>query len=402
MTTDVRRHRRVRWSAAIVLLVIAALLVPVTLMARYARGELLNTDRYVATVAPLASDPAVQTALTDRVTDEVISKIDVPALIQQATNAINIGAAPAIGNLIAGPVEDWLTSFIHKHVAAFVASPTFATLWTEVNRIAHRNVSAVLTGAQGTALGTKGDSLVLNIGPIVDAAKTALVSDGFTLASKIPSVNIQFTLLQDDQLPKIQRYVRLLNTLANWLPWITLLLLAVAVWLAPNRRRATMTGVITAAVLVVLVLIAIRLVRNAYTTQLKANGRNVTAGLTIFDQMLHYLTQAAWTALVAFIVVAIWAWLAGPGRVGTAVRRGTGRGFQWIATEVGWQRSGFLAAVERYRLWIYLVLGVLGAIILLNSPTVATVAWMLVVALLITAVVAVIHRLRRPGIEVAA
>jgi hypothetical protein len=386
--------RRLRWSAAIILLVLSAIFVPVTLVARYAHGELLNTDRYVATVAPLASDPSVQAALTDRITAAVITQINVPALIRQATNQLNLKAAPAIGNLVSGPITDWLTSFVHKHVQQFVASPAFATLWTTVNRLAHQSVNRVLTGKQGGILAAIGDSIVLNIGPIIDAAKQALVANGFTLASRIPSTNVQFTLVQSDQLPKIQRYVRLLNALATWLPWITLLIFAAAMWAAPNRRRAAITGLVMAIVLLVIVLIGNQIARHVYTNQLIAAGRNVDAGLAIYNQLVHYLIAAAWTALAAGLVAAIWAWLAGPGRAGSALRSGTGRAWHGIAGQLDWRRSGVVGGVEAYRRWIYLILGVAGFVILLHNPTVVTVIWMTLVALLITAAVAIIHRLQ--------
>src|SRR5512141_1373230 len=45
---------------AIVLVVLTAVLACATVPALYLRSEVLDTDRYVATVAPLASDPASQ------------------------------------------------------------------------------------------------------------------------------------------------------------------------------------------------------------------------------------------------------------------------------------------------------------------------------------------------------
>jgi hypothetical protein len=389
-------HGALRWTAAIVLLVIVAVLVPLAVTARFARGELLNTDRYVATVAPLASDPAVQSALTDRVTNEIVSRIDLPALIQQATGQLNLRAGPLIDNLLSGPVTDWLTNFIHQHVQKFVASPAFATLWTNVNRLAHQGVNRLLTGEQGGIVAASGDSVVLNIGPIVDAAKQALVADGFRLAGSIPSVDAQYTLFQSDQLPRAQRTVRLLNTLANWLPWIIAALFALAVWLAPNRRRAAIAGLVAAAVLLVVTFIGVKVGRHAYADQLTRLGRNRAAGLVIYDSMLRSLLAAAVTALVASVVAIVWVWLAGPGRAGSAVRRATGHGFQRLADGLGWRHGGFAAFVDRYHGWIYAVLGVAGFVILLHSPSLATVAWIVLVALLVTAAVAVLHRLRGP------
>lgn len=396
-----RGHRGLRWTGAIVILVIVAILIPVTLVARYARGELLNTDRYVATVAPLASNPDVQAALTDRMTTEIISKIDVPGLIQQATSQLNLKRAPALGALVVGPLTDWLTTFVHQHVQKFVTSPAFVTLWTNINRLAHQGVNTVLTGKTGGVLGTTGDAIVLNIGPLIDAAKTALVADGFNLASKIPPVSAQFTLFETDQLPKVQRYVRLLNALANWLPWITLALLALAIWLAPNRRRAAIAGLLTAIVILIVLLIVNQIGRHAYSNQLASQGRNVNAGLAIYDHIIHFLLLGIRTTLFTALAAVIWVWLAGPGRAGTAVRTGVGRGFQWAADKLAWSRSGFVTGLERYWRWIYLALGIGGFILLLRNPSVLNVTWLLLVAIIITAIVAILHRLRGPHVPAA-
>ncbi len=383
-----------RWTAAIILIVIAAILVPVTIVARYTRGELLNTDRYVATVAPLAEQPAVQAALADRVTNEIVGAIDLPTLVENLTAQVGIKGAQALGTLVTGPITDWLTSFIHTHVLQFLASPQFMKLWQEINRTAHTIVTNVLTGKKNTAVSTSGDEVVLNIGPVVDAAKTQLVASGFALASKVPSVNATFTLFQSDQLPKIQKYVRLLNTAATWLPWLVLLLLIAAIAVSPNRRRAALIGLIAAIVVLVLTLIGVQLARHKYVTELTAAGRSVPAGTAVFDDVLHYLIVAIWTTLIAAFVVAVWLWLAGPSRPAVAVRRGIGHGLNAAARATQATRSGFFGFLDRARPWAYVILGLLAFALLLRSPTVVTVVWMLLVALILSAGFSIVHRLR--------
>jgi hypothetical protein len=361
----------------------------------------LNTDRYVATVAPLASDPAVQTALINRITTAIVDKIDIPGLITQLTDQLSFKGVQALGNLASGPINDFLTSFIQRHVQEFVQSPAFITLWTAVNRLAHTAIVSVLTGKKNGVLEATGDQIVLNVAPIVDAVKNQLVASGFNMVSKVPDVNVSFTLVQAQQLPKIQKYVRLLNAAANWLPWLILVLFAAAIWLAPDRRRAAVVGLIAAIVVLIIVLIANQIIRQKYVDQLHAQGRSVAAGTVIYDDVIHYLLVAVRTALFAFIVTAIWAWLAGPGRAGRAVRGFLGRGTGAAAEGLGWPRTGFLGFVDHYRPWIFGVLGFGAFLILLNWPTAVTVAWLLVVALIISACFSIIHRLRTPAVAEA-
>src|SRR6478752_5986474 len=74
-----------RWVAASLVLV---LLAPAAILATWTHDVVSDTDRYVEVVTPLASDPAVQAAVTTRVTDEIFTRLDVQAVTQDAVNAL--------------------------------------------------------------------------------------------------------------------------------------------------------------------------------------------------------------------------------------------------------------------------------------------------------------------------
>src|SRR4051812_42158444 len=79
MSPPPRGPRAGRWRpfAATALIVVAALLAPLSIVASWAHDEVADTDRYVASVAPLASDPAVQDAVINRITTEIFNRVDV-------------------------------------------------------------------------------------------------------------------------------------------------------------------------------------------------------------------------------------------------------------------------------------------------------------------------------------
>ena len=74
------------WST--LLIVIGCILAPLSVVAVWAKNQVTNTDRYVATVAPLADDPAIQNAVADRVTAEIFSYLDVVGITNQAVDAL--------------------------------------------------------------------------------------------------------------------------------------------------------------------------------------------------------------------------------------------------------------------------------------------------------------------------
>jgi hypothetical protein len=113
---DAERRQRWRTILATLLIVVACVLAPLSVVAVWARNQVTNTDRYVATVAPLAGDPAIQRAITDRITTQVFTYIDVRGLTTQAIDALASrgGLSPQVaGQLqaLAGPIANGVESF---------------------------------------------------------------------------------------------------------------------------------------------------------------------------------------------------------------------------------------------------------------------------------------------------
>ncbi len=391
-----RRHGGWRWTGAVVLLLIAALLITLSVVARYARDEIINTDEYVATVTPLASDPAVQNAVANRVSNEVIQKLDVPKLIHDLADATGRPNAGAIASAIAGPVNDAVEGFVHKTVLKFVQSPEFAKLWVSANTKAHTQLSAVLTGEGTEVVKTQGDQIIVEVGPIVEQVKQELIDSGLSVASKIPSVSVQVPVMTVEDLPAIQSYVNLLDNLATWLPIVALVLLALGIWLAPLHRRAALIGVVLVAVMMIIMLVALSVLRDTYANQVANKGLNEPAALALYDTLLRFLVQAVEAILVVSIVAAVWLWLAGPGRVGTFLRRWGHRGEAWIADRINRTRLRFGPVprfTARYGGWIVAAAGIVAAYGLLQSPTIATAVWLSIGVLVVMFIVGILARL---------
>ncbi len=94
-TAPARRRGRRRLGRT--LLVIGAVLAPITMTSLFVRTIVLDTDRYVETVSPLGSDPAIRAEAVARITDTIMSAVDIEAILT--------GALPGRLQVIAGPVE---------------------------------------------------------------------------------------------------------------------------------------------------------------------------------------------------------------------------------------------------------------------------------------------------------
>ena len=131
-----------------------------------------------------------------------------------------------------------MRSFVTERVTRIIKSPEFADAWVAANREAHTQLVAVLTGEGTDTVNVTGNTVSLNLAVVIDTVKAQLVNAGFELADRIPEVNAQFTIFESADLAKAQNGFRLLEKVARVLPFIALLLLGIAVYVARSRRRA--------------------------------------------------------------------------------------------------------------------------------------------------------------------
>ena len=336
---DARRRRRTwpRTTAGYVLVALAALLAPLSVVAVFARSQVGDTDRYVQTVAPLASDPAVQAAATTQLTNLVFQYVDVQGLTQQAFDAIEQGAnlPPALaGRLdgLVGPITNGIQNFTRERISSLVQSDAFATAWESANRAAHSAVVTALTGQTTAGVTVSDNTVTLDLGPFLTQVKQDLVTRGFTLADRIPAVNARFTLVESDQIGKVQRAYDLLDKLGYWLPVIVLVLVVLGIYLVPNHRRAAIVAGVAIFVTMLLIAAALAIVRNSYLNALPPE-RSRDANAAIFDTIVHFLRVALRSVAVIALALAFGAFFTGPSRT-AVVTRG------WIVQAAAWIRLG--------------------------------------------------------------
>ncbi|GAA4032104.1 hypothetical protein [Streptomyces plumbiresistens] len=199
--------RIVRKAVSAVLIVLACVLVPVSVLTVWVHDIALDTDRYIETVEPLASDPGIEDAARNRIVQAVDVRVDgkrataeLAAWMQsqglppQAAEAVR-GLAPQLDAAVTGTVD--------KVATRFVESDRFEKVWTSANRAAHSAVVHALTGKGRGAVGVDEGTVTLDVGTAVDRVKQELVDAGVTPAENIPDVDKQLVLIQSDKLERI-------------------------------------------------------------------------------------------------------------------------------------------------------------------------------------------------------
>lgn len=398
-----RGRRAARWTAAGLLIVLAALTAIAGVVGVYAKAELLDTERYVATVAPLARDDDVTEAVADRLTDELMSALDIAGVSQQLVDALVEQGAPEALDGFAGPIADGVRSFVHDQVTRVVESERFATVWDNANRTAHEELAAVLTGDDGGRLSVDDDTVYIDLGAVFAQVKQRLVDRGFTLVERVPDVSVTVPLLASERIGTIQRATSLLQAAAWVLPVAVVLLLAAAAVVAPNRRRALLIGVGAFAAAMLLLLGLIRVARVFYAENLPETVRSPDAALAVYDAVARFLISGLQTLLVLGLIVLVVCWLLGPGRLARAIRRIASRGLDRTAaltarTGFGLGRFADAVAAHRVAIEVGLVIVAAGVLVLWRHPGIAGTLWTaLVLAVLVAAVELVGRIATRPA-----
>lgn len=370
------------------LITLAAVLAPLSAVAVWVADEVSDTDRYVATVAPLARHPDVQAAVTDRVTDAAMAKIDLDSLLSRAAPSDRPRLEQALGGL-RGPLTSGIRDFVRQTVANFVAGDAFARIWEQLNRQAHAAFTGALTGSSDTAVRVQGDAVVLDLEPVVAQVKQQLLDRGLGAASVIPEVRTDYTLLKSEDVRRVQTGFRALQVAGNWLPVVTVVLAAGGVLVAAHRRRALVAAALGMAAGVAVLGIGLSLFRIVYLDHLPAGANQAAAG-AVYDQMTRFLRMTVRVVIVLGVLVAVGAWLSGTGRWATRVRSAWETGIGAVRQAVGPSATGPVGPwVHRHRraLRWAAVAGAGLAVLLWSYPTGLVVFWIALVAVGVLAVV---------------
>ena len=375
---DVPAGRQGWWRTPLVavLVLLGALIAPLSVVATWAHDEIGDTDRYVETVAPLASEPAVQDALTDLITDVIITQLRVDEVTREALDAlaqqafVPPRAAPLLPAL-ATPLTNAVENFVRDTVARVVRSETFEQAWVAANREAHDQAVAVLTGADTGQVEVTDNAVSVNIATFVEAAKQLLVERGFALAERIPEVDASFVLFKSDDIGTAQTWFSWLETASRVLPILGLVLLATAVLVAHDRRRALLAVGLSVAVAMVLLGLVLNLVRPLYLDAVPTDVLPTDAAAVVYDQLIRFVRTALRAVLVIALALAITAFLLAPTGSGAALRTG-------ITTTIGRMRersgiargpvSTFVATYRSFARVMVVALGVL-AYVALDHPS---------------------------------
>jgi hypothetical protein len=102
--------------------VVGCVLAPLSVVAVWTANQVSDTSRYVANVEPLIKDPAIQNALTTKLTSEIVTRLNVKGLTDQAAAALSQKGLPRVSALLRGSRDRWPAGSLDSCTAASTRS----------------------------------------------------------------------------------------------------------------------------------------------------------------------------------------------------------------------------------------------------------------------------------------
>ena len=393
-----------RGPVAIVLIVLGCVLAPISVVAVWGANQVSNTDRYLANVAPLISEPAVRNALTDRISTAVSKQINVQHLTDQVATQLSHRGLTRLGSLLStfsGSIASGVAGLIHSTVAKIIASDQVRRLWVQGNRLIHQQLVLALSGKK-SAITVSNGQVVVGLGPIVDQVKHNLAARGLTIVNKLPPINPTFPVFSAKYLVKAQTLYRALTALKWILPFLALACLAAGIYVARRHRRALVGAGLGVAASMIVLGVVLAIVRSLYLSKLPGTV-NAAAAAVAFDTLIRFIRQGLRVLLVVGLVVAVAGFFTGPSV--TAVRTRHGMKSALAAIRGTGERAGLTtgpvgAWVYRYRTTLRVTAVSIAALVLVfgGIPTGLTV---LVIAIVLLVVLGIIELIGRPPAQAA-
>jgi len=295
-----------------VLVVVAAVVGLVSALNIWVTRQALNTDNWTNSSAQLLANPDIRNAVSVYLVDQIYENVDVS---QALANRL-----PPQAQGLAAPLAAALEPPAVQAADRLLGRPRVQALWEEANRKAHTLFMAVIDGKNNLLVSTNGN-VVLDLRPLIEqvVGQSGL---GSRVAERLPPDAGQLVVMKGNQLDVARKGVKVIRVLSFFLFFLVLGLFALAVYIARGRRRTLLLGIGTSVFLVGLLVLVARRYGGDYLVNALTSGTDAKKPVSaVWAIETNLLRNVGINALVLGGLVIVAAWIAGPARAATSLRR---------------------------------------------------------------------------------
>jgi len=393
-----RAHKVRRWTA-LALVCFAVLIWIVTAVALWSHSLLFNTDKYVATVAPVLKDPKVTKSMGQLIAKQTVKAVGLRELLEEEL-------PPRVG-FVAAPITSQVQDLLATQVTRLLRTERAYQGWETIQRFAHERLVAILRD-ESTVVKLEGAAVTLDLVPLIVAAIERLedilpgvIANNAPLPRFDPEATIeeqraeladylgrplspdfgQIVLLEDDRVAAAQEAIKLFDTIVWVLLGVAIATVLAALVISPRRLRTLVQLGAGAVIVVVVARVAINQLQAAVVRN--ATGDAGTIIRSVVDTVFGSLEQAIIWLLIGGAIIGVLAYIASMPRWLVRAGRGTvdwsRRAWKVAAEQTSQQRSPTVDWIRANVDVLRIVIGVAAvAILLFGSPGWA---WALVIVI---------------------
>lgn len=320
------RRRRVLAGLALMLACVSILL---STVAVWTHQVAFNTERFTALTSRVVTSPEIIDPLSARISTQVVDALGVGTRLE--------ARLPDALKPLAGALTVAVRDGIERRLQVALANPKIQNALITTLSFAHARIMALLRG-QSNAVTVVDGYVVIQVFPVVGAAltelqamglippevqlpdlssgeppevllprlQTALAALGVTLPADFGTIQ----LMPADRLVTAQAAVRAFDIIVVVLLILSVVLVALAIWLARHRRRMVIYVAIGTIIAFLLARLAIRGIEEALIAGI-ADAGVASAVRSVLDATIEDLRRLTTIILVATAIVAIVAYLWG-------------------------------------------------------------------------------------------
>jgi hypothetical protein len=297
------RSRRI---GVVVLLVLGTLFWTAFGLGVWANRQALNTDNWVETSDQLLENEQIRSTLAFFIVDQLYDSAAVQARLEEVL--------PPRLQKLAAPAAAGLKEIARRNAPRVLGSAPALTAWETANRTAHGTlIDIVDNGVQGRTLSLDLKSLVGEV-----AAGTGLPAN---TADRLPSKVANIEVVSSEQLDNVRQLLHLFKTIVWLLLGLAVAAFAGAIALAADRRKTVLKvgGCLMVAAIAIL---AFRSLAGKAIVDSLADAPNAHAiAGDVWSIATRLMVDVAQGSFLFGLFVVLGAWVVGPGRRATAVRR---------------------------------------------------------------------------------
>lgn len=370
------------WRSPVVVLsiLISGLLFTTGAMAFAFNRTINDPQAYIKSIGPVIQQPAVQKAIVQRTEEAINQNVNIEQIVQDAL--------PEKAAFLAQPITNQVNAQINNILTKVVSSDRFYQRWIKINTKLHDSTLSFIKQSNGDPSIDVNEIYTFLSGELKDTPLSILANK--ELPAKVGVIKVGDA-----------KWVPAAHSTLAGLPWIQnvgLLLGAVfaglAIYLAKNRRRASMWLALWISAILGLSLVAIS-AGDSYAFNGINDATYKAAAVAIYSTVLAPFYAYISMLLTVGIVVALMSWANGKSSWAIGLRKGLASGAKATHKFVfrGHDNHPVFDEISKYRngiYWLITVATVLILILAFRPLYVSTVLVATAIALVLSAIVEII------------